>query len=491
MKKAKYLCLILLFTIISYTILQLYGNQYTYSVAQQLSSDINGIDAAAYSGVKEKIQELQKKYPNWNFKVLYTNLDWNDVISNEYQGHGSSPKNLVSQSRDSSWICSICGNRAYDNGSWRCASESAIRYMMDPRNSLNENDIFQFEELTGSSAQLDVVKMMTAGTFLQGHEQGIINTANNNQVNAYYIVARLIQEQGKSGSTLVSGKTGFYNAFNIGASGSTSDQVIANGLAYAQKKGWDTLEKSIDGGIGFVANEYIKKGQNTLYFQKFNVTTNGTYWHQYQQNLTAAQSEGTTLRSTYQSVNALNSSHTFIIPLYKNMPVSSSVRPETTTGSLPGSDLVRINVNSSLKLRKAPQDNTLVAWLWKDEIVARLEKATTKIDGTYWDKVQKSNGQVGYTARETFDYESSYKLYLVPLNGSTSSGNAQVNTQVNTTKGDANGDGKLTASDYVLIKNHIMGTTQFDQNALLRADTNGDGKVTASDYVLVKNQLMQ
>ena len=57
--------------------------------------------------------------------------------------------------------------------------------MMDPRNFLNEIDIFQFEELTGTNAQISIVQSMTRGTFLQGHEQGIVNTANNYQINAY------------------------------------------------------------------------------------------------------------------------------------------------------------------------------------------------------------------------------------------------------------------------------------------------------------------
>lgn len=69
--------------------------------------------------------------------------------------------------------------------------------MMDPRNSLNESDIFQFEELTNTGCDLETLKIMTNGTFLVGHEQAIIDTAKKNNVNAYYIVARLIQEQGK------------------------------------------------------------------------------------------------------------------------------------------------------------------------------------------------------------------------------------------------------------------------------------------------------
>ena len=32
---------------------------------------------------KPYLYELNKKYPNWSFTALYTNLDWNYVIDNE------------------------------------------------------------------------------------------------------------------------------------------------------------------------------------------------------------------------------------------------------------------------------------------------------------------------------------------------------------------------------------------------------------------------
>ena len=492
----KILATLILFTITTYSLINI------SNATQQISSDINSIDTQAYPGIKEKIQQLQATYPNWNFKILYTNLSWNDVISNEYQGHGSSPRNLIYNQTNyqGNWICSICGDKPYDNGNWRCASEEAIAYMMDPRNSLNSTDIFQFEELTATSADINIVKTMTNGTFLQGHEQGIVDISNKNGVNSYYIVARLIQEQGRNGSTLVSGKTGYYNAFNIGASGNTSSEIIANGLAYAERKGWDTLEKSIDGGIGFVADQYIKKGQNTLYLQKFNVTESGTYWRQYQQNLMAAQKEGETLRNTYASTNSLSSSHTFIIPVYKNMPTQpvarpdgSEQKPDTT------SDLVKVNVDSSLKIRRTPEDSTAIGWLWKDEIVTRLEKATTKINGTYWDKIRKSDGTVGYAARETFDYESNYKLYLVPVNeeqndnNNNQSGNEDTNNGDTPTfiKGDVDQDNQITANDYAMIKNYIMGSSTLNDEQKQRADYDSDNTVTANDYALIKKYIME
>ena len=57
--------------------------------------------------------------------------------------------------------------------------------------------------------------------------------------------------------------------------------------------------------------------------------------------------------------------------------------------------------------------------------------------------------------------------------------------------GDANMDGKISALDYVRIKNHIMKDPEIkDELSLLSADANDDGKVSALDYVRIKNHIM-
>lgn len=534
-KKQEIFAIIFLILIISNIFFAMVNVNQVFAVNQTISEDINSIDSSKYPGVKEQIQRLKTKHPNWSFKILYTDIDWNEAIGKEYLGHGSSPKNLVPKTHNSSWICNICGvDKAYDNGSWRCASKSGIEYMMDPRNSINEADIFQFEELTSTGSDVNIVKKMTNGTFLQGREQEITNIANTKGVNAYYIVARLIQEQGKSGSELISGKTGYYNAFNFGASGSTSEQVIANGLAYAKKKGWDTLEKSISGGVDLIANEYIKIGQNTLYFQKFNVTKKSTFAHQYQQNLFAAKTESATLRNTYLDIESYDSKHTFIIPVFKNMPPKACLTPDGNSTATSGADLVKINVTTSLKLRKAPEDSTKVDWLWKNEIVARLEKGTTKINGAYWDKIQKANGNVGYAPRETFDYETDYKLYLVPINttnGSNNNNNINNSNGNNSNNNSNNNENKYHNTAKVLIndekkiikvspdaiakdileafggsvkitkvdgsflngENDNMATNFIVKDTytvIKKGDANADGIVNSFDYIRVMNYIM-
>ena len=480
------------------------------ATTQTVSNDISSISDTKYPGIKEKIETLKKEHPNWNFKILYTGINWNDAITYEYTGHGSSPKNLVpdSSSYSGDWVCGYCGDTAYDSGSWKCASVSAIKYMMDSRASLNSSDIFQFLELSYDEASVysrDVVKQMLSGSFLDNdtYINTIMNSCKKYNVNPYYIVARIIQEQGKSGSTLTKGEgyngqyVGYYNVFNIGASGSTKEKVILNGLAKAQNYGWTSMELALEGGIQIISSSYIAVGQNTLYFQKFDVENSDgkMYWHQYMQNILAAQNEGTTLRKTLNNINALDYSYTFIIPVYENMPTNTSPRPSTTsTSNSIEIDLVYTNVTSSIKMRNEPNGSTTKGYLYAGEIATRLERASSKVNGTYWDKVLKSDGTVGYVARTTYDYESNHKEYLIGVGGdglSSNNSSSNENTITSSIKGDVNGDGKVTASDYVLVKNSIMGTYNLTDNQKEKADYNNDGKITASDYVLIKNKIME
>ena len=56
--------------------------------------------------------------------------------------------------------------------------------------------------------------------------------------------------------------------------------------------------------------------------------------------------------------------------------------------------------------------------------------------------------------------------------------------------GDTNGDGSISAVDYVNIKNHIMGSNGLNNVYTKAADVNNDGNISAVDYVNVKNYIM-
>ena len=67
---------------------------------------VDQIDENKYPGFKEQLKQLQATYPN--ITVLYTGLDWNDVINNEHKlVHG---RNLVYTTQSNEWICQECKN---------------------------------------------------------------------------------------------------------------------------------------------------------------------------------------------------------------------------------------------------------------------------------------------------------------------------------------------------------------------------------------------
>lgn len=118
-----------------------------------------GIDKfpAEYQNALKKLKEL---HPNWNFDAYYTGLDWNTVVLNEKV----CKRNRVLKSSDESWKCS-CGNVA---SGYACASEKIISYYLDPRNFLNEVNIFQFLEISYNERihNVDGVKKAVKNTFL-------------------------------------------------------------------------------------------------------------------------------------------------------------------------------------------------------------------------------------------------------------------------------------------------------------------------------------
>ena len=297
------------------------------------------LNESKYPGYKNLIDELQNNHSNWTFTLFYTKLDWEEVIKNE--GHSDSrtyPLNLVPDSSQypEDWKCEIDRDKTYDNGTWLCASYKAIRCQMDPRNILNEENIFQFKELTyvANAQTIEGISEITENTFLDGENisNALIQAGEKANLDPYFIASRLIQEQGRDGTTLsrgyeYNGMT-VYNPFNIRAVGNSSEEIIENAARYAYEQGWDTLEKALIGGVNFVKQGYIDIGQNTLYLQKFDVVNQDgeLYTHQYMQNLMAPQSEASNMLEIYQISDTVDTELNFIIPLYENMPEEVSER---------------------------------------------------------------------------------------------------------------------------------------------------------------------
>ena len=356
------------------------------------------IDETKYPGYKEKIQDLIDKHPNWNFELLYTGLKFEDVIAGEYRVHA---RNLVPTSYGGEWICSVCGTTLYDSG-WYCTSEKAIAYYMDPRNFLDETNVFQFQNLNSylnGVCSLEGVKSKVSGTFLQNYANDIDTACRNKNVNSYYIVARLLQEQGNAGTTIGKGMNGgdgktYYNPFNIGASGNGWTEIYKNALATAKSYGWDTMEKALEGGIDFCKKNWLENYQNTLYQNKFDIDTrNGTalYEHQYMQNLMGAYSEARTLKSMYANTGKTDANFTFIIPVYEKMNITTYAMPVNNSETSPIN--VKVTANGGLYLRESANTSSKqLRLIPQGTVILSVQRGIN----SNWQKVITEDGVIGY-----------------------------------------------------------------------------------------------
>ncbi len=302
------------------------------------SSNFQNLNEKQYPGYKAMLQQLQNKHPNWSFEIYYTGLNWNAAVNQQdVLASINSPRSLVHEYyylHDKGGAEWIQGTDKYDTSKeWYRASKKGIGYMMDPRNSLEEAWIFQFQDLTDASAtKEEIIKMLANVTFLKNKETAadtIVKQCAKKGVNPFHIVARMLQEQGNNGSSsngfkcTHAHKNTVYNLFNIRVSGSNGLVIGAN---YACDMGWFTQEKCIEDSIDFIKKEYIGVGQSTLYFQKYNVV-NQIYSHQYMTNIYGANDEGNKMYQGYHANGLLNREFKFVIPVYENMPSAPSPRP--------------------------------------------------------------------------------------------------------------------------------------------------------------------
>ena len=314
----------------------IYGNEIWVRVVIKIYTDLgdfSSLDESKYPGYKQALQQLQNQHPNWNIRVLYTGLDWNDVINAEDQVVSGSPKSLIHEyygNQSAEWRN---GTEKYDvSQEYYRASRKAIEYMMDPRNSLQAAWIFQFQDLSSSTGTREEIARMVSGTFLDTDSiiNTIMSTAQEQGISPFHIVSRILQEQGNDGSGIMNGYEYLgrkvYNLFNINVSGDVTTGILA-GARYAYERGWFTPEASIKGGAEFLKNNYIGNGQTTLYFQKYNVVSSPLYGNQYMTNIRGANDEGNIIYNSYNKSGIVNSSFTFIIPVYENMPSTPCPRP--------------------------------------------------------------------------------------------------------------------------------------------------------------------
>ena len=118
---------------------------------------------------------------------------------------------------------------------------------------------------------------------------------------------------------------------------------------------------------------------------------------------------------------------------------------------------------------------------------------TVTVSGKNWYKIQSDTAL--NESRTDTDWDNQYKfsrdyLYVpasdvtIVVNGYDSSTSDSNETAY--LPGDVNGDGKVEANDYMLIKLHVLKRKTLTGDMLSRADVDQDGKIEANDYMLIK-----
>ncbi len=427
---------------------------------------VNGADAAFESSIsgfsdsyKPYLRTLHSQYPNWKFVPYQTGLDFSTVVNKECENNKSLIENAYSiylKSNASGDYNSSKGNYiAKDGGSWVSASKNAVAYFLDPRNFLNPEQIYMFEQLSFDAATQSQagVEAVLQGSFMantaigyittQGkyktsdilYSRQILDAGRSANVSAYYIASKIIQEIGKKKNSKYAGMgesgsvsgtyskkyTGIYNFYNIGAY--SGKNPIANGLEWAStgktyQRPWNTPFKSIAGGAEYIGEKYINCGQNTIYLQRFNVNKNSRYSlydHQYMTNIYGAASEATFTSEAYNSLGIASLAKTFVIPVYLNMPNESNVVRLGSAANKTGRTLSTVNV------RKGPStDYATIITLAKDDVVTVTQGVLTNaqfgtkwLSNPYWYKVKiNKNGKSyeGYIASTYVTLNSEYTI---------------------------------------------------------------------------------
>ncbi len=132
---------------------------------------------------------------------------------------------------------------------------------------------------------------------------------------------------------------------------------------------------------------------------------------------------------------------------------------------------------------------------WRRDLPYVISHYIVDYDKNYIDAIEV--GTTLETYQTYFGLEDGYSM-VISLDGKNAiytgsqvkiyEGETLKATFTNIVRGDVNGDGKISALDYVKVKNHITGANVITNDVYkLSADANVDDKISALDYVRIKN----
>jgi len=479
------------------------------------------------------LKALHQKYPNWNFKAIKTNMDYNSALDAQ-----SIPGMAAVDGSDTTLrYVNDFGNYVVIEPGWYAASRSTVSYYMDPRNFLSERYIFMFENLQYiSSCQTKAgVQTVLGSTYmplrLPTYADVFMQAATSYNVNPIHLASRVKQETWKGGTIGSESTTGekftftfdqncydnlsknayntawdlenscgndkeysnLYNFFNIGAYSSYASPVY-RGLIWANggfdgsvttyQRPWNNPTSAILGGSQYIANQYINKEQNTGYFERFNVNPkafqyNAAHTHQYMTNIRAHYSEASKTYDAYLSMGLINSNSTFefLIPVFNNMPNETEL-PTIPVPPPPQPVIPKVEVNTIIsgagyKLNNNYMSNISIGKTI-DSITSDLKAVSSDAIVTVKDANNNTKtGAIGTGDKITVSNGSEQKQYTAIIYG------------------DVNGDGSISILDLLRVQKKLLNSVKLSNDQIIAADNNKDGKITVVDLLRVQKHILK
>ncbi|WP_338650786.1 SH3 domain-containing protein [Listeria seeligeri] len=212
------------------------------------------------------------------------------------------------------------------NRQWFNATQVDTSYYLNPNNFAKSSATYLQFLVLSKPAYIDVNevnKNILAGKGILANKANSFSTAATTyNVNEIYLISHALLETGNGTSQLANGVTvskvdgkpvtpkKVYNMYGIGA---VDSDPLRGGSEYAYKQGWDTPEKAIIGGANFVAQNYISKGQDTLYKMRYNPANPGV--HLYATDIGWATKQTTGMQKLYNQISSYTQE--FDTPKYK------------------------------------------------------------------------------------------------------------------------------------------------------------------------------
>ncbi|WP_325886023.1 GW dipeptide domain-containing protein [Mammaliicoccus fleurettii] len=195
----------------------------------------------------------------------------------------------------------------------RNATRAEVKDAMDTSKYVNDPvQKYQFLDLNKSQniSPSKLNELLRGKGILENQGNAFSQASKAVGINEIYLISHALLETGNGTSQLANGgnidkngkvdlnsKTKYYNMFGVGA---IDKNALYGGIKYAQQAGWNTPEKAIFGGAQFIANNYIKAGQNTLYKMRFNPQKPGV--HQYATGVDFSKSNAKRISDFYQQI---------------------------------------------------------------------------------------------------------------------------------------------------------------------------------------------